>query len=70
LEESQIGLMYELRNYYKDFVILLDRGQVAESLVLEEKLHFLPGVRSKFITEAKDPGDLTPEQSIRLIEEA
>lgn len=66
IEESQAELIYDLKDEFEEFVFLLDRGQIAESLKLEDQLRFLGNVRSQFLQEADDPGELTPEESRNL----
>jgi len=63
VEDSQIELLYDLKKKFNRFIVLLDKGQVAESLTLESQLKFLPHIQCKFIEEAEDPGELTPAQA-------
>ena len=69
VESAQQDLLYELRDQYDEFVIVLDGGQVAESLKLEAQLGWLPNLRIKYLEGEKDPGDLTPKQAIALVKE-
>ncbi len=63
LEASQIELLYDLRGKYDRYILLLDRGEVAPSIRLEDELYFFKNLRSRFLEDVEDPGDLTPKQA-------
>lgn len=66
LEASQLELLAHLKGRYDRYIILLDRGELSASLRLESELRFLNGIRAKFLQGAKDPGDLWPDDAMRL----
>ena len=73
VEDSQIDLLYNLRGRFNFYKIMLDSGQVADSLGLESMLGFFAGSQLRleviFMEEHlgfTDPGDLTARQAREL----
>lgn len=67
VSSAQLSLFYELKNKYKKFIILLDKGENTASLQVAHALSFLKNVEIYFLQEAKDPGNLTKEQIVKLL---
>ncbi len=63
LEPAQIDLLFNLRGKFDQYTVLLDAGQVAESLRLQTELSFLKSVEVFYMRGDLDPGDLTPKQA-------
>ena len=66
LEDSQIELLYNLRGKFDHYIILLDRGEVSPSLRLQDELYFFGNLRTRFLENVNDPGDLNPNPASEL----
>jgi hypothetical protein len=63
IEDLQMELLYNLRGKFDRYIILLDRGELASSLRLEDTLYFFRDLKTRFLEQVDDPGDLTPKQA-------
>lgn len=60
--EEQSSLLSELRPCYKEFVVLLDNGELMSSTHILGQLSFLGNLKlGQLPSHVKDPGELTPD---------
>lgn len=69
ISKAQTSLLVDIANKWNKIYIILDRGEDVTTQGLRDKLSFLGNVYCYFLTEAKDPGELTEEQINNIIKE-
>lgn len=56
---TQQELLYQLKNKYKEVILLLDKDAMSNMLYYKQELNYFPNLKCIFLQDVKDPGELS-----------